>query len=1019
MISEDQDLGSEIYQETSKGFDVTSTTAWAGSVTALQGGTPGAIVSIPASQPNPIVSNRIPILLNANYKVLRNPHLEVQMDLTFPYSPCAQPSINPANASQVTRFNATALDGAGAFDATIFGASAAALLTATYTQLTPVDNARPVAAASNALLRQTALYGFPDYALDFNQSVYDIIDIFSLNKPNCSIPIYETGTAVGPCLFHQYVEQPLALASGSRQDNFISLEQRLQSNMFDWSGSDPHLEPPVGCVDAYRAHYYTYDNTAQTITFTKKLTIPFPTPMKTLPLTIMAEGGNMQVVVVLRAPQMRVAPRCFDAFISLPKDSSLAYNQEMLAGFKAGTVNLDTGNIPMCNPWTLIPVSPALSTAAMPASTKLHDTVTEVLAVSLNYIKLRTCDLAALLGKPSSFHKRKEATYNLVTDRKETIGEWPTSSIMHTGCHITYHLGAMDDSCQVSKGCVTGPGVATETLDTQSREWLWNHRFLRRMEASTFVPASQIARITYGSRIALPVMPAVAAGDAITLQAYTRAMPLFEQDIDMEGVIIEFSVPVELKVPIQGATNYWRWLIKEGGTYIGVPIVSKFHFFPTIARVNDAGDVSTPGVIPASMDTNTAYTINCKVHTGAFMFPGNNTQDSIPFMSFTHNTVAKDVANSAMLTSEWSNITREQGGGGKVNEVMPRYNRSVNYTNVAFRDLKVTAIQPVIEQQFLDMLQSFYENPATGVRWTWADMTYLTINNALPQSSISFYTTQQEIYYMRLGLRNPAFATNSLTTPVTKFAMVQLNQGGIQVLNYTNEQCDQIFKGALFYYQPPSLISGQLNTYGMLKGHDSTAFLSQQIQTSIANSMFMTDSETGLPNKEINLGVYYKTRGVDDLWYGLNTHGGCASVDIYTQFQFNYDTVKSLEYRNWYGDQHITNGVVPAQGLPYAVDSRCKNWSTAANAGTYYFNNFVGYPEQAGSLGSTTTDPNAAVADGKATWYRGFTQWTNADISSTNSQFSLIVLVCYRRTLNLISGMTPTAPGQVIAVSGQ
>lgn len=1037
-------------------FDCTSLGLWSGRPADIDDSVPVEKISIPNRQDIIYPGQQTPIIIPRAHQFLTNGHLVFDVNMTFPYQ--CPPVVQSFGTGQIGISNF--IQGGNTLVAPYNSTNVP-----NYNIQTYMSNAAVTAITGNNVnintysrMVRSLAYGYPDYAIDppRNLGHYVHLDRFVLEQSNGTI-IYERSAATS-------WDGIITLALGTRTGaEFFAMDLMLGTGIAQNApGIDPFLVPPPYTRGTRRANSIRIDGTgnARTITFTKEVNIPLPLPgLNSLPVQFMSDGDlNLQITFAANVQNALVAETQFyTGKLNLFQDSELSYagNASVLSGPEAvipsqgyqstiGDNNPAHLNLPRMVPpienmviYPIIPNAPCAdqTVAGTPGRPEVFPALTQsagyeqsVLSLSINGVYLDTSDLSDILGAPELMDPEGIPNNPNLEDHQPSF---PACSILNNGLLLKAKLSKMDIPLSSGYGNQPArdgvPNALAAGWETDF-DYFYGHRLLRDMWISHYVHASEIADITL--RFRHPISQA--NGDAqITAQGIT----ISDNELGSKGkVYVRFASPQTINIPLYGYNGCNVAVCQDYVT--NAPVYLK-----NLASCPHLDSYGAYGYQFGLFAQN--FELDLVVSTNAWGFYGKTDNNQIPVIPKDGGFAANNspVSFNATLWNSYSTA--------KTNALpnLPTFPVYMQPSSVSYTNLRVTFDKPKLSSKYIDSLKEMYEDVTTGLAITFVEMTRL-VWPLQDQGFITWQTGPRQVYALRLGMRaaiSPCPFGVRPYIPVTCFENYELTQGGVQVKVADPMWAAQCL-GNCWPVQRPNLNSlTTAQPLGFLKGSGGNAYFQEQIDISIGNCFNRTDLSTGEPSFAVNMSYFNLVRGVWDIWYSMNTHGGAATIPVFTQWQLRYKLKNTMEYkmtfpvqilRNWTQDTYYpfttdpfaTGGYAAAQ--TYAVANQVVNagnmgcwgypqtinnvnayshyiWDMAAGVGTAGIGAQAVIPNQNGACPGGFVQPGANAPVGTVTY--GFQQFKQYDDNvlyneSAQHNFNLEVQIYHRRRITFYQG---------------
>lgn len=991
-------------------FDVSALGQWFDRPSAIDDSVPIELISIPNRQETVYPGQQTTIIIPREHSFLSNGHMVFEVNTTFPYYWAPQPNTcltatgypglsafkNPEENSLLAPYNRTL-----PYDvATYLGD---ANVTALY-----AANTGSLAGYAGAVA--SLAYGIPDYALDppRNLGHYVHLDRFVLEQSSGSI-IYERSAATS---WDGLITLALGTTTGPE---FFATDLMLGTGIAQNApGIDPFLVPPPYTRGTRRANSFVISPDRTQITFTKEVNLPLPLPFKNLPVQFMSDKDlNLQITMAPNALLNMVAEtQYFTGKLNLFQDSEMAYAGSL------DTVSLPTGDdtaeiYPAVGQQTIftkglpggqctppienVCIYPIFPNAACSGPGQVSDLGTgeqfsalpfsrggekSVLQLTLNGVFLDTSDLSDILGAPELIdpigYPQNPAH---ISDPAYCRPSYPTCSILNNGLVIKARLSKMD--IPASSGCGSFTATITSSLPTlnpltglsgatsidpkpyeDDYDYYYGHRVLRDVWISQFVHASQIASITLRHRH--PIAPVTA--DA-TVTSIATGVTLDDNTLGSKGqVYVEFSTPVLLKVPLYGFNGCNVTSAATAGqaqTIAFMSLVSCSHSdaMPNMGNNWLTGLYAQNWELDLVVCTNAWSLFGSKRGPQLPVIPKTDTPADInaePGELSAQQNLADCPMNGRYVTQNCYSIgTGSEGATG--NSYTPTFPLYVQPSSITYTNLRITFDKPLLAQKYIDGMAEMYNDPDTGLPITFVEMTSLKFPMQ-NQGFITWQTSPRQIFFLRMGMRcalNPLPFGVRPYIPLTSFSTYELTQGGVQVKIADATWAPQVL-GNCWPVQRTCINDPQLvvQPLGFLKGSGGNSYFQEQMEIAIGNCYNRTDLSTGEPAFTVNMSYLNMVRGVWDIWYSMNTHGGAATIPVFTQWQLRYSLTNAMEYKMYYPVQILRNSTGEAYPYVYTENdpfqsggyAASQTYATRIETGLLGNQGSWGYPQDVNSL---------------------------------------------------------------------
>lgn len=1047
-------------------FDASPLGLWAGRPAEIDDSEPVGKIKLLNRQEVIYPGQQTPIIIPRAHGFLSNGHLMFDVSMTFPYQEPPQPSghtgINGL-AGFVTEgaftapFNNTnsALQGV-----TINGFMANAGVQA-FIANTP--------APYNSFTSQASLmgYSYPDYAIDPPRNLGHLVhlDRIVLEQSN-GVIIYERSAATS-------WDGIIALTLGTKtKADFFAADLMMGTQIAQNAPAiDPFLVPPPYTRGTRRANSVVISDDRSTITFIKEVNMPLPFPgLQNMPVQFMSDGDlNVQITFAPNVQNNLVAEQMFfTGVINLFQDSEFAYagNMDPLpnapsaedpSGVQttfASPVGIGSNEaiacvIENCAIFPIIPNAPCTGSGitqtphprpseTFPGLTQSKGYELSVLQVTLNGVFLDTSDLSDILGDPTLIDPLGYASAAGVMGRPS----YPACSIKNNGVLLKFKLSKMDIPFCSSAGsgveAATYPRAVTQNTETDY-DYFYGHAVKRDMWVSHYVPASFIAEICLRHRH--PIAPTVI--DLTDPSYLTSGVCVSDNELGSKGqVFIAFTNPQVIQIPLYGINACSTTYMSNGAVS---NVTQAFHSLMSCPHYDTPLD---PMIATGLFAQN--WELNVVAITNAWGFYGKTDSPNIPVIPqqaanlypTTAQNLAWDcpVAKGTLLTD--NNYSTPFNNANLTLPSSPVY---IQPTSISYSNLAISFDQPKLAQKYIDAMYEMYADPSTGLGITFVEMTRL-VWPLQDQGFITWQTSPRQIYALRLGMRcslNPLPFGVRPYIPLTSFANYELTQGGVQVKVADAAWAAQVLGNAWPVQRTNLNTPNQLQPTAFLKGSCGNAYFQQQIDISIGNCYNRTDLSTGEPAFAVNMSYFNFVRATWDIWYSMNTHGGAATIPVFTQWQLRYSLVNAMEVKEVYPVQILRDTSTESDGYPLTTDPFASGGYAASQ--TYYIQvqstgatnmGSWGYPQRLTSLtsyshytwdmgygaagtagigedasvpvgGGGLLQPAATTANGRVNYgYQCFTQFDNNLLWTPYSTlpFSLEVQIYHRRRITFYQG---------------
>jgi hypothetical protein len=993
-------------------FDASPLGLWAGRPAEIDDSEPVAKIKLLNRQDVVYPGQQTPIIIPRAHGFLSNGHLMFDVAMTFPYQEPPQPTehrniIGLQNFISGNAFTAPfnntnpALNG-HTVNGYMNNAGVQALYAAnTYPAPNPLFNTFSSQASVIA-------YSYPDYAIDPPRNLGHLVhlDRIVLEQSN-GVIIYERSAATS---WDGIIAQ--TLGTKTKADFFaadLMMGTQIAQNA---PGIDPFLVPPPYTRGTRRANSIQISPDRSTITFVKEVNMPLPFPgLQNMPVQFMSDGDlNVQITFAPNVSQQLVAEQMFfTGTINLFQDSEMAYAGSMdilskaitsVAPYGAQTTFSVSAGVVIppvienCKIMPIIPNAPCagsgISVTTTPRPSEYFPGLTasrgyeqSVLQVTLNGVFLDT-DLSDILGDPTLIDPIGYPAHPNLTGASPS---YPASSIRNNGILLKFRLSKMD--IPFCSGSGTGfqafQSVYPRDGFSQNLEndydYFYGHSVKRDMWVSHYVHASFIQEISLRHRhVIAPVV-----SDPNSQSYLTSGVTVSDNELGSKGqVFIQFTNPQVINIPLYGinacSTTFMSNIPAAGPVPPTVPTVTAFHSLMSCSHTDTSIDLHwATGLFAQNWELNVVGITN------AWGFYGKTDSPNIPvipqqFAAYSIANFATQSAAAALAAdcpvSKLTALTDPcySTPYNSANLTLPSCPVYMQPTSVTYSNLAITFDQPKLAQKYIDAMYEMYADSTTGLGITFVEMTRL-VWPMQDQGYITWQTSPRQIYALRLGMRcslNPLPFGVRPYIPLTSFANYELTQGGVQVKVADAAWAAQVLGNAWPVQRTNLNTPNQLQPTAFLKGSAGNAYFQQQIDISIGNCYNRTDLSTGEPAFAVNMSYFNFVRATWDIWYSMNTHGGAATIPVFTQWQLRYSLANAMEVKEVYPIQILRDTSTASAGYPLTTDPFASSGYAASQ--TYHVQIQQQAPTQATNMGSWGyPQSNSSIVNySHYTWDMGF-----------------------------------------------
>jgi hypothetical protein len=229
---------------------------------------------------------------------------------------------------------------------------------------------------------------------------------------------------------------------------------------------------------------------------------------------------------------------------------------------------------------------------------------------------------------------------------------------------------------------------------------------------------------------------------------------------------------------------------------------------------------------------------------------------------------------------------------------------SISPTTIEYRDLRLEANKISVPANLEKELDDQYSDPSAegGIIMTYPSVSTEQWPARLGANRQVFTTNVVNPYALRFQVTTADTSVKNFQPGMsfTRFSQFQLMQGGEQTL-YIPEILLAQNAGCLWpdCKRPKFNNTGSsVNMCGFLKGQGGNEYFQRKTEICYGNMFRKTDPISGLGATIVKMSYPNRVRMHWDVWYGLNTRGGAASLPPNAPFQIAFDIVNAMESAN-------------------------------------------------------------------------------------------------------------------------